>query len=203
MKISVWLVWFGCVIYSIPRLFQYRVEYDSETDFYKRKKTDYSQSEAYSLGYRIIVYYIFVYALPLSIIIFATYHLIKDLKLVQAKKLKNTSKSKKSENITLSLVIVVIIFLICNILNPIRRILETYALPDDSGDCPGVMFYYHPITILARMFNSAINFVVHVLCSKRFRQKIVQMLKCSGTKIEPIDVFNTQITALSPSNTAG
>ena len=162
MKISVWLVWFGCVIYSIPRLFQYRVEYDSEKDFYKRKKTDYSQSEAYSLGYRIIVYYIFVYALPLSIIIFATYHLIKDLKLVQAKKLKNTSKSKKSENITLSLVIVVIIFLICNILNPIRRILETYALPDDSGDCPGVMFYYHPITILARMFNSAINFVVYV-----------------------------------------
>ena len=69
MKISVWLVWFGCVIYSIPRLFQYRVEYDSEKDFYKRKKTDYSQSEAYSLGYRIIVYYIFVYALPLSIIV--------------------------------------------------------------------------------------------------------------------------------------
>ena len=195
------MIWFGCVIYSIPRVFQYRVEYDSEKDFYKAKKTDYSRSKAYSLGYKIIVYYFFVYLVPLSLIIFATYHLLKDLKVVQAKKIKTTSKSKKSENISLSLGIVVIIFLICNILNPIRRILETYALPDNSDECPGAMFYFHPVTILARMFNSAINFVVYVLCSKRFRQKIVQVLKCSGTKIEPI--FNTQITGLSVSNSLG
>ena len=195
MKILVSLVWFGCAIYSIPRIFQYRVEYDSKKNVYSRKKTTYSKSEAYSLGYKIISYYIFVYIVPLSLIIFATYQLIKDLKLAQAKKKRIFSKGSRRESVTLSLVVVVIIFLICNALNPIRRILDTYVLPDDSDQCPGVMFYYHPVTILARMFNSAINFVVYVLCSKRFRQKIVRLLKCTDSKVEPI--FRTHISAVS------
>ena len=84
------------------------------------------------------------------------------------------AKSRQHADLTFSLVVIVVIFLICQTFNPIRRILET-SLDEQYLDCGSVYFYYTPLVVVAVNFNSSINFVVYVLCGKRFRSNVTRL----------------------------
>ena len=74
-----------------------------------------------------------------------------------------TANKQKSENkekdidFTKCLIIVVIIFIICQLLNPIRRFLYDYFLERYQTKCP---YFYHYLFLLSGnvlMLNSAVN----------------------------------------------
>ena len=82
---------------------------------------------------------------------------------------------KKENNITLSLIVVDIVFLICQPIHPIRSFCE-FLLPAEKKVCGTPYSYYESLTATGYFINSSVNFVIFCLCSKGFRRKLFQKL---------------------------
>ena len=197
IKLATYVIWITCAIYCIPKTLQYYVKYDGKKDIYKKKTTDLAKRQSWELGYYVISYYIIVWIIPFIIIFFATYYLIINLNKATEKR-KEMGKESASEKVNLSLIMVVVIFFICNLTNPMRRMLRKFILPEDSDICPGFYFYYRPFGVIARMFNSAINFAIYILCSRRFRLKVFALIRCRKSKVGMAFDTNVSSNAVAP-----
>ncbi len=198
IKIATYVIWVACAVYCIPKMLQYHVKYDKKKDVYKKKTTDLAKGQPWELGYYVISYYIIVWIIPFLIIFFATYYLVINLNKATAKR-KEMGKEPANEKVNLSLIMVVVIFFFCNLTNPMRRMLRKFILPEDSDICPGFYFYYRPVGVIARMFNSAINFVIYILCSERFRLKLISLIRCKTTKVGMDFNTKTSVNSVTPS----
>ena len=67
----------------------------------------------------VIAYYLLGYVIPLSILVFTTYKLIKSLKELHDRKKEMTSSKGGKDEVTMSLIIVVIVFTLCQLTNPV------------------------------------------------------------------------------------
>ncbi len=177
-----------CVVFSIvfylPRCFEYGVMYDVTNDVYVRQKRDWASGDTYNLIYKVLLYYVFIYVIPLSTLIYCTHKLIRSLKHSREKKERMTSTSKrraslkdKDMDFTKSLIIVVIIFIICQLFNPVRRFLYDYFLDPGHRKCPYFYHYFQLISGNALMLNSAVNFLCYFLSAPGFKRKF--LAKCS------------------------
>ena len=146
---------------------------------------NYVFSDKYQTGYKIITYNVFMYVIPLVCLICMAVKLIKALQKPTFKKEEMTSAMKASHGLNLSLIVVVIIFIVCQIFIPILRVLDL-VLPVSGQHCQDVQAYFLPFVVVAKNFNSAINFVIYTLCGRRFRRILFQMLRCgSRSKVRP------------------
>ena len=109
------------ILFYSPRLWQRNIVYDPLKDRYQAPFSKFGASYSFHMRFMVITYYLFIYAIPLSILMFATYQLIRSLKKVKDKKKGMTSSHSKSpDEITLSLVVVVVIFAVCQLANPVN-----------------------------------------------------------------------------------
>ena len=98
---------------------------------------------------------------------------------------------------TRSLVIVVVVYMMCQIPNPCRTIF--YALTDDLG-CGSVYYIFHSFSLVFALFNSSINFVILVLCGKRFRARVKAQLCFWKVKVMP-HIENSESLAMKTNTT--
>ena len=114
------IVLFTCLFYWPIRPFQRSVYYNEVKGRYEAKWTDFGASFSYRVGYMVIAYYLLGYIIPLSILVFTTYKLIRSLKELHDRKVGMTSsKGGGKDEVTISLVTVVIVFTICQLTNPV------------------------------------------------------------------------------------
>lgn len=112
---------FCCLFYWPIRPWQRSVHWDEAKQKYIAKWTELGATFGYRVGYMVIAYYMLGYVMPLSILVFTTYKLIKSLKDIRERKTEMTSSGAgKKDEVTLSLVTVVIVFTICQLTNPVR-----------------------------------------------------------------------------------
>jgi len=78
---------------------------------------------------------------------------------------------------TKTLVVVVLMFLSCQLLNPIRRILMA-VLPPASLGCGSVYFYFYGVTSVALAVDVSSHFFIYSVCNKRFAEKLSQKWTC-------------------------
>ncbi len=105
---------------------------------------------------------------------FTTLRLVRVLQRSYRKRKQLVTQSSKSrEDITLSLVVVVITYIVCQVPNPVRTILE---LTNIDRSCGSFYFIFSTLSIDFAMLNSAINFVILACCSLRFRLRVKRML---------------------------
>ncbi len=174
------------IVFYIPRMAEYGVTFSDTKGKYVRKKSQWAKGETYNLTYKVILYYIFIYVIPLSILVFCTYKLIVSLKRVKEKKLEISSKNTdKGSDFTLSLIIVVIVFIICQIFNPIRRFLYDYFLEIYQRDCPYFYWYFFLFSGNMLMLNSAVNFGIYFLSARGFKRKFLATFGCGMNKVAP------------------
>ena len=173
-------------VFYLPRCFEYGVKYDSVNDKYIREKRQWASGETYNLTYKVIIYYVFIYVIPLSLLIYCTSQLIKSLKNTKKKKENMTANKQKSDNkekdmdFTKCLIIVVIIFIICQLLNPVRRFLYDYFLERYQTKCPYFYHYFFLLSGNVLMLNSAVNFLCYFLSARGFKRKLYD--KCSSLR---------------------
>ena len=168
-------------------------------------------NHAYQLWYS-VAYYLVSFIIPFFLLISFTAALIRKLKKMGVKlminpmqpsmasvtpsmtnghavsdKTKNqqakTQLTDKEKSISLSLIVVDIVFLICQPIQPIRSFCE-FLLPPEKKKCGTPYFYYESLTATGIFINSSINFVIFCLCSKGFRRKLFQRL-CSWLQAKP------------------
>ena len=133
-----------------------------------------------------------------------TVALVRALKQAHAKRTAMMSSSaahtKDKEDLTLSVVVVVIIFVIANFFSPIRRILMWQFPEPEAKQCGGVIFYFE-LSSLGLLFSCASNFLIYIVCAKRFRQRAWEVcFRCRQNQVQPTDVSShTPGTASSSS----
>ena len=174
------LIILAAIIFNIPRFLEYHIVAGPSGP--QRTQTAMAHSNVYQLFYRAFLYYFCVWLLPLVVMIYATTRLIQALKVAYKKRAvliqqnPQTTSSTQQNDITLSLVVVVILFMVCQLANPLRRILVAILPPEDLI-CGTFFFYFEPFSGLAILFNSSINFTVFCLCTRGFRREVIKKLR--------------------------
>ena len=174
------LIILAAIIFNIPRFLEYHIVAGPSGP--QRTQTAMAHSNVYQLFYRAFLYYFCVWLLPLVVMIYATTRLIQALKVAYKKRAAliqqnpQTTSSTQQNDITLSLVVVVILFMVCQLANPLRRILVAILPPEDLV-CGTFFFYFEPFSGLAILFNSSINFTVFCLCTRGFRREVIKKLR--------------------------
>jgi len=87
---------------------------------------------------------------------------------------------------TKTLVVVVLMFISCQLLNPIRRILLA-VLPRRHLGCGSFYFYFAYLLPLVLAIDVSSHFFIYSVCNKRFKEKLLQKWRrmVTGTSVSP------------------
>ncbi|KAK2138891.1 hypothetical protein LSH36_2258g00001 [Paralvinella palmiformis] len=97
------------------------------------KKTSWASSSIYKYINDIILYYLLNYVVPLSMLVYFTVKLSISLRKMNKKRQEMSKKVKERSDLTFSLVIVVVVFILCQLSNPLRRLLYVIYGPYHIG----------------------------------------------------------------------
>lgn len=163
-------------VYNIPRFFEIHVE-EKTAGKPEFKQTDLRAGNVYYFwSYVVAAYLIFLYAIPLFLLSYL------NTKIYQAIKKANRDRSSLSRvqdnelNIAYMLVLLVAIFVFCNLPAFIVSILEHFRPP-----------FLNEMTNLSNFlvcFNSSVNFVVYCTFGRKFRERLFQTF-CFGSRRVP------------------
>ena len=184
-------------IYNIPRFFEYQYVNVNVTDVnnntvVEEQNVGLISSHIYNILYENVAYCLFVFLIPLLILIIFNVHLVKNLKkasdrrkVMKASISKSGGKSSAEENnITLVMIIIIIVFIVCQTPASINQILF-YVLDESyKNNCGSYIKYYHLSNLLIIM-NSSVNFIIYCLFRRQFQQEL-RALFCRGGKTPTI-----------------
>jgi len=89
-------------------------------------------------------------------------------------------RQAQDNNVTLVLIIVVIVFSVCQAPALLNQIFWN-VLDDAARDCGGFQFFYSRISNMLVVTNSAVNFPIYAVFNTRFRQVLTtQVMPCLG-----------------------
>ena len=166
------------VLYNIPKYIEYRIVYNTNDNGTTYIATATDSTLLYYIVYDNILYFIFILALPVFILMLLNIRMIKALNAFRRKRMEMQSVGQQQDNdITFVLIIIVTVIIICQVPALINRVMWTVT-PDEARRCGGFQFYLSHIANMLVIFNSAINFVIYVLFNKRFRLVLVQTACC-------------------------
>ena len=173
-----------CIIvamYELPTFFNNKiskyVNSDNKTIFFPTY-AKFNVNHWYKLIYKTTLYYIINYLIPWVILAIVTVFLVRAVK--QAQKFRsqmgtNSDNLDNTEDITRSLIAVVITSLVCRPWEPMRRVIE--AIVGSKPGCGHYYYYYEEFPSLTAALNSSANFVLYCLFAKRFPETLREMLR--------------------------
>ena len=193
MKVALFVVITTSVLYNVPTFFEVTTErwYDKCTKVWRvlKQHTTLYYNPIYHLLHRCIMRMLLRWLVPLTILILLNYRLIMRLRIAwkrRAQIKKATGKSRRlcdGNNITLMLVIVVIVFILCQTPHLTLIVVETLQAYVPSfrvyyrSNTRNWLFYLFLCNFLLTV-NSSVNFLIYCLLGKRFR-KILGKLFCA------------------------
>ena len=182
------------IIYNIPRCLERRIDYKPDPCTGKiytvTVKTELRNSKVYFLVYKTIMYLIFRTIGPLVILIVLNLLLIKALQEVRRKHRDLTRSNKHRENITLMLVVVVSVFIVCEIPDLCLRIM--YSIWEFYGGFDITMLrYVNALTNMLLTVNSSTNFLIYCLIGHKFR-KILRRMCCQRGRSNMMEISETE-----------
>ncbi len=132
--------------------------------------------------YKFGAYILFLYLLPLLSLAFMNFRLVSAIKSsVQKKQLHSPddSSSPVENSATLVLVIIVMVFIICQTPELVTKILVFVARQTFGAHLvPGIIF---TISEILMVINSSVNFIIYVAFGRRFRDVLRHLLTCRGS----------------------
>ena len=204
-KIQIFVITTTCIVYSVPRFFYNKVTISPDGTQALLGKTDFAKTFWYSMFYETFLYFTLIYVIPFPLLFAMTYKLVRSLKKIKHKRDQMTqtkSQFRDDRDLTRTLIAVVVIFIICQTPSPIRRAVFN-TIPKSQTGCGYFMYYYHPLSTLILMLNSAVNVIIYYYGGKRFRLTFrarVRSLLHLPEKIEPSSTTSTTTTTNSIGN---
>ena len=167
-RIQMLVVCVACFCYVLPRCFSFYLV-RTPTGFKRYSNAFGSDKFWYGTVYESIIYVIIIYLVPFPLLTFMTVRLIISLGKIREKRDQMTRSKREEKDLTKTFVTVVIVFMVCQLPNPIRRLLVA-VIPGDKLLCDSFYPYYRSLASLLIVFNSSINFVIYCFCGERFRK---------------------------------
>ena len=168
--------------FSIPRFFEYELTTENSFGF---KASIFAKNHNYTITYRIIIFFIFMYLVPMTLLIVLNTQLLKTLRTAEIYRAQITerSSSSRSRSITAVVVTVTLVAIVCNVTAMVTHLLWSLhvAFPHLSHlDLP--RRYLALISNIFITLNSAINFGIYCLCSRNFRTGLRRLVWCYADK---------------------
>ena len=126
----------------------------------------------YVILYENVCYLLFVFILPLVIVIYFNVHIMLGLKVVQSGRSTMTSHSSNDQNnITLVMIVIITVFVVCQTPSTINLILY-YNIDDvQLSVCTPYVIYFQ-LSDLLENINSSLNFFIYCLFRKQFQHQL-------------------------------
>ena len=168
-------------VYNIPRFFDYRyvlqnvTKVDSNNITYWKeewKNMGIESISLYNILYANVCYVMFVFILPLVIIIFFNVHLMRGVKIAQRDRSTMTYQSTSDvNNTTLVMIVIITAFVLCQTPATINQILYYVFGHMQMLTCTPYRIY----SKMSNMFvaiNSSINFFIYCLLRRQFQRQL-------------------------------
>ena len=171
------------IIYNIPRFLAAKVARDTDSATNKTivypSATEFGENKYYNTIYVSIFYFLFLIFIPLMILTLLNIKLVTALKEIKRKRAELVSaRQQQDNNVTFVLIIVVLVFIICQSPALVNQILWN-VLPDKARKCGYFQFYLSKLSNALVILNSSVNFLIYFLFNTRFRQVLVECF-CKG-----------------------
>ena len=180
-KLAVAIVILAAILYNVPRFLEREIVTKfntcTNTTDITTQKTKFRESRVYFLVYKTIMYFIFRAIGPLLALIILNLRLVKALREVRKKHRDMTKSTKHRENITLMLVVVVTVFILCELPDMIVRVvfaLLVFLFKPGTFDLDKLRYFNVTSNALLTL-NSGINFLIYCLIGNKFRNILWQM----------------------------
>ncbi len=186
-KLAVAIVVIIAIVYNVPRFLEREIA--TKTDPCTNKtivisnRTAFRESPVYFLVYKTIMYFIFRTIGPLLILIVLNLRLVRALQEVRKKHRDMTRSTKHRENITLILVVVVTVFVLCEMPDLIVRVIFSFMVflkPKGFSVFVYRLRFANVISNALLTLNSGINFLIYCLIGNKFRKILWQMCCTKG-----------------------
>ncbi len=171
-------------LFSLPRFFEYEIDLESS---FKFKLTSLLQSRLYTILYRIVLFFLFMYQVPMTLLLILNYKLLRALRQAatyRASLMQTSSQTsgprnnKNNRSISIIVILVVSICILCNLFAMVSHLLwslvECYK---KTGQFNHLDVYRRHLALISNIFvtfNSAVNFVIYCLCSHNFRKTLAR-----------------------------
>uniref|UniRef100_A0A0N4ZS28 G_PROTEIN_RECEP_F1_2 domain-containing protein n=1 Tax=Parastrongyloides trichosuri TaxID=131310 RepID=A0A0N4ZS28_PARTI len=178
----------AATLYNIPRFLEYEIIKD-EKGFttYKRTLRDTLLHPNYMVYYYTLLYLLTHFCIPFAAIIFFNSHVICLILKQKKERLNLTSQQRKEIKTTVMLIIVTIMFAICNVLTFIMNLWENinpelFSDPNTSS----MAYMFNDLANFLVILNSASTFIIYFLFSEKYRTLLYDIFRygCSKTKGE-------------------
>lgn len=179
MRAATFAVLICSVLYNVPRFFEHKVYTNATVEY------TLTRNKWYTLLYQNIFYNLFAFGLPLLILMFLNTKLtIVYRKVVLRKRasLQNRNSPAASEdNITKIMIIVVLVFILCNLPSRLILILTDY----DVGHPCSTSWWLAEFATVLEIFNASVNFIIYCVFRSRFRAILGECLGCRARSMSP------------------
>ena len=164
------------ILFELPIFLDYEIgtiRVSSSKTIYVSVHRKQAHNYWYQLLYKTTIYYITMYIVPWFVLAIMTVYLVKAVKqaqLFRSQMGNNMNQQDNTEDITTSLIAVVVTILVCRPWEPVRRILV--AINRGPRGCGHYYFYFEEFPSLTAAVNSSANFILYCLFLKRFPQTL-------------------------------
>jgi len=202
-KIHVAIVPVFAFCYSLPRIFEYQVLYPAsnstsgkpdnlsadtnQTDdefsrIGKLQFTDVGSSFWFQIVYKNVCFYLVMYIVPLSTLIFVTVRLLATMRrrrraaaaVDKRSTVMHGRQQARDDSVTVVLVIIIVVFIVCQTPTLLQRLM--LALEPEvvkAMDCGRAYYYVEKLADYLAVFNSCVNFGIYVVFAPHFRRILI------------------------------
>lgn len=164
------------IAYNLPRFFDTTVVQvtrdGNQTSTYYLDRTDLGLNSVYNFLYMDAMYYVFGFILPLLLLSVFNIHLIVAYRNFRRKRLalrmRNSPDDSDEQNVTLIMIVIILVFMICNAPAKSVQIFLTYRVQR----CMTGEFFAREISIVLELLNSSVNFIIYCVGLKRFQDHL-------------------------------
>lgn len=205
-RLSALIVFFIAISFNLPRFFQYKViPAGGDLQYADYEPTSIGHNTLFGLIYTNITYTLMVFILPLIIISTLSVFMVYTLRRMRQERnhlvsCAQSSSHRDTDNISRVRMVMVMIFIICNMPERIREIIE-YGYTGNSRKCSHVLAVLFQICNLLLALNCASNFLIYSFFRKRFRTTLKKMCYqwccCFSNSTEGSPSCNTKMALLS------
>ncbi|ELT93181.1 hypothetical protein CAPTEDRAFT_201403 [Capitella teleta] len=175
----------ACLFY-LPSFFLYSIKTSSEGLFYPVSHPLVLNTYFQTI-YSVILTYLMSYIIPVVSLLYMSVTILRSLK-SHINAAASTSSQHARKDLTKSSIAIVIIFVLCQSFQPIRRVLMWVYDPFiPNVSCGGDLQYFAFIPHIALMINSSANFSVYILFARGFRGKVIAILTRRRNAVTPAD----------------
>ena len=171
---------FIAIAYNIPRFFEFQVRPQYQNCLGEQRlivdKTSLRMNKMYFLIYKTILFFLFRFIIPMSVLLIFNTKLIQTIH--QAKKsheLMTKRNMKVNHALNAMLATVVTIYIVCQMPDFILRMLITLSHFGAITLNQWGLYYTNAITNMLLTINSSINCLVYCLTGSRFRKIFIRM----------------------------